>query len=119
MPTASDHLLTAIASPAFPNAACVGQHRVFDAAKEDPEPALRLCARCAAISRCAEWAAQQDWPAGTVVAGRVMAEKPKRPRPTRLPQKTPYVARRPTNAAKADALVAEWREQLKKRRAAG
>ncbi|KLO42375.1 hypothetical protein ABW17_12075 [Mycobacterium nebraskense] len=97
-------LADVLSTPALPGAACIGSHEVFDAADKDPgaqAAALRICARCPVITACGSWAATQTWPANLVIAGRVTAEPPKRPRPTRLPQKPAPFAHRRKNLAVA------------------
>lgn len=75
--------------PALPGARCRGRHHLFDARPpDDPEAdnaqahALALCARCPALTRCAEWfdaLSPRQRPPG-VVAGQV--NRPHKPRRT-------------------------------------
>lgn len=105
-------LLTAIASPLWPGAACIGKWVLFDLAAESDgqaqSQALAVCRHCPALARCAKWAEGQKFELGTVVGGMVIS-----------PQKKPNPAVRSavqslTIAEKADLLVEQWRARPKR-----
>lgn len=105
-------LVSAIASPALPGAACIGQWELFDAAAEidgeERTQALQTCQRCPALDRCKSWAADQRFTPGTVVGGMVISAR-KKPNPAVRP-----VVQSLTIAEKADLLVAQWRARPKR-----
>ncbi|WP_442791866.1 WhiB family transcriptional regulator [Mycobacterium sp. 3-98] len=113
----AEAFLSAISSPSLPDALCVGRHELFDTAanRDGPErsEAVAICHRCPVLAWCKAWSTAQDWPAGTVVGGQIIAKKSK---PKSMAVVKAAAPAELTLEEIAERLHEQWRDRIQARR---